>query len=215
MSDALERDDELRARLRASDPATSLPPAAPDRVARLLEETMSDDATTETRPTGTRGRGPLTWLVAAAAAAVIGGAGLVVVLQDDDPVGTAAPEPSASAEATVTELSAPDAGAAARCRIPDSASLAALPVAFDATVQSIEGDVVTLEPTHWYAGDPTDLVTVDAPSDALQQLLLAVDFEEGGRYLVAATADGQVVVCGFSAPYTTQLAGVYDEAFGG
>ena len=36
-------DDELLARLRAADPAASLPPADPDRVARLLEDTMSHD----------------------------------------------------------------------------------------------------------------------------------------------------------------------------
>ena len=36
-------DDELLARLRAADPAASLPPADPSRVARLLEDTMSHD----------------------------------------------------------------------------------------------------------------------------------------------------------------------------
>ena len=34
-------DPELRDRLRAADPASSLPPADPTRVARLLEDTMS------------------------------------------------------------------------------------------------------------------------------------------------------------------------------
>ena len=52
-------DDELRDRLRAADPASSLPPADPERVARLLEDVMSTELTTENRETGTRGRGPV------------------------------------------------------------------------------------------------------------------------------------------------------------
>ena len=42
-------DEELAARLRAADPASTLPPAAPEGVARLLEETMSHDVLTESR----------------------------------------------------------------------------------------------------------------------------------------------------------------------
>ena len=45
-----ERDDlELLARLRAGDPAASLPPADPHRVARLLEDIMRE--TTDTPET--------------------------------------------------------------------------------------------------------------------------------------------------------------------
>ncbi len=39
-------------------------------------------------------------------------------------------------------------------------------------------------------------------------------FEEGGRYLVSAT-DGRVTVCGFSAPYSAELAALYEQAFPG
>jgi hypothetical protein len=63
MTDHDER-DELFARLRDADPAAALPPADPDRVARLLEDAMSHDTMTESRETGTRGRSPLTWLAA-------------------------------------------------------------------------------------------------------------------------------------------------------
>ncbi len=214
MTDSFEHDDELRARLRAADPASSLPPAAPDGVSRLLEETMSNDVLTESRETGTHGRGPLTWLVAAAAAVVIAGAGLFAVLDDGDeaPVPSADPEPTA--ESTVTELSAPEPGSSGRCMVPSAETLAGMPTAFDGTVQSIEGDTVTLEPTRWYAGDPTDLVIVEAPAEALRQLLIGVEFEDGGRYLVAATDGGEVAVCGFSAPYSQGLAATYAEAFG-
>ncbi len=218
MTDSFEHDDELRARLSAADPASSLPPVTPDGAARLLEETMSNDTLTESRDTGSRGRGPLTWLVAAAAVVVIAGVGIFAVLDDgDDGQVPSADRPSETggAESTVTELTAPDPGAAPRCMIPDAQALAPLPTAFDGTVQSIEGDIVTLVPTQWYAGEPTDLVTVEAPSEALRQLLVAVEFEDGGRYLVAATDGGEVAVCGFSAPYSQGLAATYAEAFGG
>ena len=95
-------DDELRDRLRAADPAASLPPADPERVARLLEDVMSTELTTENRETGTRDRGPLTWLVAAAAVVVIAGIGLFAFLaHDDEPA-----PPTAAGGQTVTEAEA-------------------------------------------------------------------------------------------------------------
>lgn len=219
MTDSFEHDDELRARLRAADPASSLPPAAPDGVARLLEETMSNSILAESRESGTHSRGPLTWLVAAAAAVVLAGAGLFAVLNDgDDGQVPSADPPSASApsaaEPTVTELTAPEPSQG-RCMVPTAEAMADNPVAFDGIVESIEGDLVTLVPTRWYAGDATDLVTVEAPSDALRELLVAVEFQEGERYLVTASAGGEVMVCGFSAAYSQGLAATYAEAFGG
>lgn len=204
-------DEELAARLRAADPASTLPPAAPDGVARLLEETMSHDVLTESRETGTRGRGPLTWLVAAAAVVLIVGAGLFLVLDGtgDDP------PPAADAPAlTTTTLTAPDPARAGRCMLPSAEVLATKPVAFDGTVQSVQDGTVTLAPTRWYAGEPTDRVSVEGPSEHLRALVMSLDFEDGGRYLVAASEDGEVMVCGFSAPYSEDLAAMYADAFG-
>ena len=99
-----QHSDELRRRLRAADPASSLPPADPAGVARLLEDVMSTELTTENRATGTRQRGPLTWLVAAAAVLIIAGVGIFAIVgHDDDP---AAP-PTAARNQTVTTLNAP------------------------------------------------------------------------------------------------------------
>ncbi|GAW50766.1 MULTISPECIES: hypothetical protein [unclassified Nocardioides] len=212
MTAPFDADDELRARLRASDPAASLPPADPTRVARLLEDVMSTELTTENRETGTHDRGPLTWLVAAAAVLIIAGVGLFGVLShDDDP---AAP-PTAVDDKTVTELSAPGVAAYnAKCMVPNAEIVSQQTLAFDGTVTMLADGVVTLAPSHWYAGAETDLVRVQAPAQDMQQLVGAVEFEEGGRYLVSAT-DGQVTVCGFSAPYSADLAAVYAEAFPG
>jgi hypothetical protein len=204
--------DELHDRLRAADPAASLPPADPSRVARLLEDVMSTELTTENRESGTRGRGPLTWLVAAAAVLIIAGIGVFAVVgHDDDP----AEPPTAAADKTVTELAAPSAAAySAKCMVPNADILSQQAVAFDGTVTTLADGEVTLTVGHWYAGDPTDLVRVQAPAAELQDLVGAVSFEDGGRYLVSAS-DGQVTVCGFSAPYSADLAAIYQQAFPG
>jgi hypothetical protein len=210
VSDTHDADDRLRARLRAADPAASLPPADPSRVARLLEDVMSTELTTENRETGTRDRSPLTWLVAAAAVLIIAGVATFGFLgHDDDP---AAP-PTAVDDKTVTELSASSVAAyGARCMVPDAESLSRQSVAFDGTVTTLADGVVTLAPSHWYAGDPTDLVRVQAPPEVMQELVGAAKFEEGGRYLVSATS-GQVTACGFTAPYSADLAALYEQAF--
>ncbi|WP_395659947.1 hypothetical protein [Nocardioides sp.] len=203
--------DELRSRLQAADPASSLPAADPERVARLLEDVMSTELTTENRATGTHDRSPFTWLVAAAAVLIIAGVGVFAVLgHDDDP---AAP-PTAADARTVTELGAPSAAAySAKCLVPTAETLAEQQLAFDGTVTAISDGVVTLRVTRWYAGGDTDLARVQAPPQDLQGLIGAVRFQEDGRYLVSAS-NGQVTICGFSAPWSTQLAALYEQAFG-
>jgi hypothetical protein len=207
-----EEHDELRARLRAADPASSLPRSDPDRVARLLEDTMSQTQTAEPRTDGTR-RSPLTWLAAAAAVVIIAGVGAFAFMNRGQDSGT--PVASPPDAATTTQLHAPAAGATTgRCLPPSADVLSGAKVAFDGTVEGIEGDLVTLRATHWYAGQPTDLVTVKGPSEELQQLLVAVDFQDGGRYLVAASNGDRVLVCGLSAQFSPQLEGLYSKAFG-
>jgi len=208
MTDHDER-DELYARLRDADPAATLPPADPDRVARLLEDAMSHDTMTESRETGTRGRSPLTWLIAAAAVALIAAAGAVAFL----PGGADPSPPPTAADPTVTELTMPEA-TAGRCMVPSAATLKRAVYAFDGTVTAIENDTATLEVDRWYAGEETDQVDVDQSSADFASLILAPVFEEGQRFLVAATDDGSVMVCGFSAAYSDDLADLYAQAFG-
>ena len=203
--------DELRARLRAADPASSLPRSDPDRVARLLEDTMSDTQTAEPRTAGTRKRSPLIWLAAAAVVVILAGAGAFAVMNRGQDSGTPTASPQDST--TTTELRAPGA-TTGRCLPPSAEALAGAKVAFDGTVQKIDDDLVTLRATHWYAGSPTDLVTVKGPSQELQQLLVAVDFQDGGRYLVAASNGGRVMVCGFSDEFSPRLEQMYAQAFG-
>ncbi|MEJ7794324.1 MAG: hypothetical protein WKF50_02145 [Nocardioides sp.] len=219
-----EPGDELFARLRDADPAASLPAADPDRVARLLEDAMSHDTqhdtVTESRGNGTHGRSPLTWLVAAAAVVLIAAAGIFTFTNSgDDPTTppTAGGDPSVAdpsvADPAVTELTMPGA-TAGRCMIPNAELLSGAAYAVDAEAVSVADGVVTLEASEWFAGDPTDEVEVDQSSADMQALIGATSFEEGQRYLVAGTGTGQVMVCGFSGPYTAELAALYSQAFG-
>jgi hypothetical protein len=217
-------DDEVFDRLRAADPAHSLPPADPERVARLLEDAMTEDTqhetqhdtVTETRETGARDRGPLTWLVAAAAVVLIAVAGTFALVDlGDDPATppAAGGDPSGAATPTVTLLSLPDA-VAGRCIVPNAQLLSGAAYAVVAEVVSVTEGVVTLDATEWYAGEPTDQLEVAQSDGDLQALIGATEFENGQRYLVAGTDQGRVMVCGFTGPYTDQLAALYAQAFG-
>lgn len=172
-----------------------------------------DTITEESRRTGLRDRSPLTWTVAIAGVVVIAGAVLFLLLNrgDDEPV---SPLDGASATEDVSRTELVVDAESGRCLPPSVTVLQQQEVAFDGVVRSIAGGLATLEPSHFYAGDPTDIVVVKAPGGELQALLAAVDFEEGDRYLVAAS-DGRVAVCGLSARYSQELAALYDEAFGG
>ena len=188
---------------------------------------MSNDVLTESRESGTHNRSPLTWLVAAAAAVIIAGVGVFAVVNglsgSDDPsgpvAGSADPGGSdpGSSDPTVTELTAPGSDAyTARCALPNAQLLSdrrRSPSTAPST--SISDGLVTLEPTHWYAGDPTDLVTVEAPSEQIQKLLMAVRFEDGGRYLVAANDERRAAGVRLQCAVLRLARAVYGEAFAG
>lgn len=214
-------EDEMRDRLYRADPAASLPPADPGATARLLEDTMSHDPEAppvdETRATHHRHRSTLTWLVAAAAVVLITGVGAFGLMNrgddtDDVPSVDKSSDTEPEPDSTLTRLSV-DGATEGRCMVPNAELLRSQSLAFDGTVESLTDGVATLAPTEFFAGDPTDLVAVAAPGEELQALLGAVDFREGERYLVSAT-DGRVTLCGFTAPYSSQLASLYAEAFG-
>jgi hypothetical protein len=172
-----------------------------------------DTLTTESRRTHIHNRSLLTWLVAAAVALVIVGATLFALLGDDsDDNGEPSGLPSGDGAPNTVELLA--SPPTERCMLPNVEVLQQQELAFDGVVRSVAGGNATLEPSRFFAGDQADTVVVQAPDGDLQELLAAVDFREGERYLVSAT-DGRVTLCGFSGPYSDRLARLYDEAFGG
>ena len=200
-------DDRLRARLRAADPATSLPPADPDQVAHLLEVVMSDTTTraTESRENGTHDRSPLTWLVAAAAVVLIAASGVFALVDRDH-------NTTASAGPTVTQLGLP--ASHGRCELPNVGVLRLQTIAFRGTVTSLDAGGATFRVAHWFKGGPTDMARVSAPAAQLAPLVSAARLRVGGSYLVSAH-DGTVTECGVTGPDAGHLAALYSRAFGG
>jgi hypothetical protein len=201
-----EPDAELQTRLRAADPASSLPPADPERLAQLLEAAMSDTTTRahESRETGTRDRSPLTWLVAAAAVVLIAAAGIFGMAQRDH-------GSSPVAQGTVTQLGfTPLRG---RCQVPNVGVLKQQTVAFRGTLVSVVDGTATFDVTHWYRGGPTDTARITATRRNLATLVQAADLTVRGEYLVAA-GGGTVLACAFTGPAGRHLQQLYDHAFG-
>lgn len=220
--ESFDDDPQLRERLRAADPAASLAPPDPDRVARLLEAAMSTehdttDPTTAHETTGTAGarrRSPFTWVAAAAAVLVVGGVAFAATTAgDDSDTPTAGSSGTGGDAPAVVTLAAPSA-AGGRCMVPNAEVLRGQEVAFLGTVEEVDDETVVLAVDEQYAGAEADEVRVESPAEQMQLLVGAVDFRDGEQYLVSATG-GQVTVCGFSGPATGELERLYAEAFGG
>ncbi|HEU4336158.1 MAG TPA: hypothetical protein VFR45_02495 [Nocardioides sp.] len=127
--------------------------------------------------------------------------------------GSASESTSDASSADTVALTA-DASAPGKCAMPSAEVLSTFDTAFEGTVTSVEGGAATLEVDQWYAGGDAPTVTVEAPSKSLEDLLLAVDFQEGETYLVSADGD-RVTLCGFTAETTPELEALYAEAFAG
>jgi hypothetical protein len=214
---SFDEDPQLRALLAQSDPARSLTPADPTGLARLLEDTMSNDLDTRTdlpqQSTELRRRGPLAWLVAAAAVAGIAGGGYAAVssMQDNGGVQQAGPSTSPVDEPVVVTLEAPTT-LPAKCAVPTPEMLGNAEVAFAGTVTAIDGNTVTLAPTETYAGQSADEIEVVGLRPDVRLLGGQPEFVVGGTYLVSATG-GQVSACGFSGEASPELQSLYDLAF--
>ncbi len=206
-------DDDLRTTLRRADPAASLPPLAPTRVAHLLEQTMATpyaDAPAQTA-TPSRWRRPALLAAATVIALAAAGAGWLTLRPSsgDDPAGTAAP---VSAAPSVTRLTG--SGIAAKCIAPTAQVLAErADLAFAATVRDVAGDTVTLQVTHVYKGAAIDLIEVPQAPGASEGLMGSGAFEAGKKYLVAAS-QGSIMTCGYSGEADVEgLSALYDTAF--
>lgn len=126
--------------------------------------------------------------------------------------GSASEQPDTDSGAGGTLALTADGSAAAKCAMPSAETLATFDTAFAGTVTSLDDGTATLSVDQWYAGDGADTVTVESPSKDLQDLLMAVDFQDGKSYLVSAT-DTRVTLCGFTAEQSPALQAMYDEAF--
>jgi hypothetical protein len=192
-------DDEIYERLRHADPARRDAPA----------DSWLDDLVEETMSTNPESPGRKRWVPLAAAAAVMavaaGTAAFALLGGDDDPAPRAL---------TTTELALPGDASMGMCMVVTPEALSGVDQALEGTATEVTDDQVVLTVDRWFKGGDTDLVALTPADPNMVALIGAIEFEEGGRYLVAA-ADGQVNSCGFSGPYEPTLAGIYAEAFPG
>jgi hypothetical protein len=143
-------------------------------------------------------------LAGAAAIAVIG-VGTYAVLGQDD----VAPR----TEPTTMVLSMPDTGTSMPSCIPFTVDvLRDMPVAFSGTATDVAEDTVTLDVDHWYRGGEADAVVLER-YDTRTASIEGLDISEGDRYLITATG-GTVNLCGYSVPWSSEMATAFDEAFG-
>ena len=98
--------------------------------------------------------------------------------------------------------------------VPSAQTLKNAALAFDGTVAEVGPDHVTFSVSRWYTGQDLDRVEVAESPPRLRQLLGAPTFSVGDHYLVAGTADHRLMVCGFTAAYSSDLADLYSSAFG-
>ena len=217
--------DELREQLRQLDPMQSgvsvEPSTTPSSRARL-EQIMNtplidqDPSTNSSGHSvdGTRQRDAVegharkNWTfiggVAAAAIIAVGSAVAIGNLGGDGGSQIAAGPP--------LELSLGDSNVMATCMVFDPAILADMSPAFAGTATSVDGDSVTLDVDHWYAGGDATTVVLRGAGES-PALIAGFAFEPGARYLITA-AEGNVNFCGYSGPATPEFTEFFDQAFG-
>lgn len=219
------RQDELRARLAAADPARPGGPAhvvdeSPDAVSTRIEEAVMTTRVTHNptrnsgdgsgdRPNASRSR----WLAAAAAIVLVTAAAAAAVVG-----GVLGDSARDSRSGRTVALTVPGADTMASCLPFDVGFLREMPLAFSGTATAVTDDEVVLEVDRWYKAGATQReatsATLSMPGGAASVALDGVEFTEGERYLVTAT-DGQVNGCGFSGRATPELTAAYQEAFTG
>lgn len=204
MSTTDESGDDLRARLRAADPARSLEPLDDDRITRMVNLTTSSPT-----PSGSPRRAPRRRLLFGLAGATGLTAAVLAAVSVLSPTATSA---------TRLVMPVDGGGAAGSCVGVLAEYLDDFPMAFEGRATSVSEDEATLEVTDVFRGEPGSTVVIELPelSDG-DYSGFAID--AGGDYLIAVLdsglpqADSQIALCGFSGPASPDLRAVYEEAF--
>ncbi|WP_033321394.1 hypothetical protein [Streptomyces yerevanensis] len=195
-------DDELLARLKATDPALTSKTPPPD-LNRLLEAAMTADTMTHTphgTATGPRRR-PLMLAAAAAALLVGGGISWGVTQSGDTPPATAAP----------LTLTVQKRDAMTACAELNAATLHQYTTAFEGTATSVKGDQVSLRVDYWYRGEETPTVRINNNQEGAAESF-GQEFTVGETYLVYAK-DGKIPPCYGDAEVTPELRSLYNQAY--
>lgn len=220
-------DEQLRARIERADPAggATVEPVTSAPARTLLEDIMNADIDTERDDAATFQLEPpqrrRSWIAASAAAALVAvvAVGVVALTRDDDggevavPPASTVPTTDAPGKLKVIELSAGTEDVMAMCMAITPELVADMQVAFKGTVDSVDGDIVTLRIDQAYAGTDAQMATLAAPA-GMEALIGGVAFEVGQQYFITAN-DGTVNYCGFSGPVSPELEAIFSQAFPG
>ena len=202
------------AALRAVDPVdqSSLPSAHDPKARALFERiTMTD---VSSRQLGSpRRRAPIVMVAAAVIVLVI--AALAVGLGGDggDGGSSEVATDTTTTAAAVDEPITPGGGSASCVELYDLTTLTNREVAFDGTVELVDGDRVTFQVNDWYKGGDGAQVTL-AGAGTIGGLTSAgegVSLEPGTRLLVAGDG-GFAWSCGFTQPYDAAAAAEWEAA---
>lgn len=221
--------DPLRDRIARADPAlggAAPPPITSEPARTLLEAVMSTptDIPTDRMPDASGAAGPerapsrrrwyVTGAAAAAVAAVAIGAAAIGGAFDGDEPSVAEPAPTAPVQLRVLELSTGEVDPSMQmCMQITPELIADAQVAFKATVDAVDADIVTMTIDQWYQGGDAQVVTLTAPQ-GMEALIGGLAFSPGTQYLVTAT-DGVVNYCGMTGEATPELQSLFDQAFPG
>lgn len=198
-------DEELRSQLKRLDP---MPPGVPtepvtSQSSRSRLEHIMSTPTIETRPEIRQPNRIPRFAAAVAVLVAVVAVGSIVLAGNDEP-DTSGP---------ALELTAGPHDAMAMCLAFDVATLATMPVAFEGTVRTVEGEQVTLDVDTWFTGGDSGQVQITAPA-GLEALIGGIEFLVGEQYLITAT-DGVVNYCGYSGPATPEFRAAFQQAFAG
>lgn len=196
--------DELRNRLSRLDPMPSDVPTEPvttESSQQLLEEIMTTPNVEQPGSSGTPNKRPWIAAVAAAAVVIVAVGAIGLLSGDGDPIAATPP----------LELNAGGEDVMASCIAFSVEYLAPMPVAFEGTVVSAEGDAVTLDVDHWFKGGDASQVVLNAPQ-GMEALIGGFPFDVGTQYLITAS-EGNVNYCGFSGVSTPEMRAAFEEAF--
>lgn len=203
MTQPNQPDDELRTLLRDADPASGLAALEPDRITRMVNLTTSQTTSPTPRPAPAR---PLIWGLAG-----VGGVAAAAVIAWN-----------ALAPATTATLRLelpPDNSATVSCPMVEPALLKNYRLAFAARAEKVSDDLVTLQITEAFRGEPGTLVEV-AGHDLSASDYSGFAFVEGQSYLISVldptlpSPAPEIALCGLSGPDDAGLRAVYEEAFG-
>ena len=210
----MPEDDELE-RLRRADPVAkgSLPSADSPPARALFEEiAMTDPKSTHLPAADTAGRRRLVAGIAAALV-LVGGGAAATALRGGEP---APRDPSGAVTEPVAPISPGGSSLASCVESYDLSTLANREMAFDGTVERVDGDSITFIVNRAYRGAADERVTLKGASTlgGPTSAGRSVRLEKGTRLLVAGDG-GFAWSCDFTQPYDPEVAAEWESTFAG